>query len=562
MMKKKFAQKLTITLFIMPLLLFVINVSGQQLDNLKNQNPVKISGSFSMVNTFYHAWGIEDRRPPYYWLLNGNVNINLYGVDIPVSLSISQQQQQFVQPFNQYGVSPRYKSITLHAGHRSLNFSELTLGSNVFLGLGVEYTPSNLPIKVSSMRGRLIAPTPAGSFRNGIEIPPTYKRMGQGIKITGFRKSDQIDFTLFQANDDISSTPLDSGGTSANYPSPEENVVVELGLRKQLFKRLSLEIKFASSIYNLDSRSPAIESENLGNKLLSPLIKTNASTQHNKAIIGKLNYSKEKYNLYLNYRRIDPEYKSMGSVFLTNDLEDITTGFNFNLLKNKINLDLNGGVQYNNLNRDKLSRMERLIGGVNLSYNVNESINLAINYSNFNSSTVYSAFTTLDSLSYVQVTQNAGIVFNHALANTLKGNLFLQGNIQKLTDPTNRDSNFYNFSTGYQTKLNKLLSLNSAVNYTNNASGDLITNSVGPSLSIAAQKRKRFKTNLSVVWLYAYTDGKISNKYKTYSLNYNHPLGKHQRLSARISFLDRIRIAETASRVNELRAEINYGYNF
>ena len=206
--------------------------------------------------------------------------------------------------------------------------------------------------------------------------------------------------------------------------------------------------------------------------------------------------------------------------------------------------------------------MKRLIGSANGFYNISKRTNLSISYSNFSASTVYSAYTTLDSLNYVQVTQNAGVSFRHALSNDQKSSVYLQGNVQRLTDPNSVNSNFYNFSSGYQTKFNEIFSGNSAVNYTNNTSGDLIANSVGPSLSVAAQKRKKFKTNIATVWLYAYTNGKISNKYKTYSLHYNHPVGQHQHVSARLSLLDRKRISEQNSHIHELRIEINYGYRF
>ncbi len=561
-MGKIFTGNLCVAVATLSMLLVFVDSYGQELDRIKDKDAVKVSGNFSLVNAFYHAWGIENRRPPYYWLFNGNINISLYGIDIPVSASISQQQRQFVQPFNQYGLSPSYKSVTLHGGYRTMHFSELTLGSNVFLGGGVEYAPSNLPVKISAMRGRLIAPTPPGTYRNGVEIPPTYKRMGQGIRLTGYRKGDQLDLTIFSAKDDPSSINLTPGDSNSYFITPEENAVIELSLRKRISQKVSLEIKYAQSLYNLDSRSPETEGQALINQVLSPLMKTNASTLNNKAIISRLSYSGEQYNVYLNYRRIDPEYKSMGSVFLTNDLEDIGAGVNFSMLKNKINLDLNGGIQYNNLNEDKLSQMKRIIGGANIFWNINEKSNLSVNYSNFSSSTVYSAFSTMDSLNYVQVTQNAGIAFNHSFSRELKSSLFIQGNLQRLTDTNSNDADFYNFSSGYQTMLNAIFSCNTAINYTNNSSGDLITNSVGPSLSFSGQKSKKFKASASVVWLYAYTNGKISNKYKTYSLNINHPQGKHRNLSVRVSFLDRTRVSEQNNHINELRAEINYSYTF
>ena len=79
----------------------VCDLNAQDLGNIDKKNPIKISGGINATQTFYNAWGIQNRRDPYYWLLNANLNFNILGVSIPVSATFSQQSKSFTQPFNQ-----------------------------------------------------------------------------------------------------------------------------------------------------------------------------------------------------------------------------------------------------------------------------------------------------------------------------------------------------------------------------------------------------------------------------------------------------------------------------
>ena len=54
------------------------------------------------------------------------------------------------------------------------------------------------------------------------------------------------------------------------------------------------------------------------------LFDANTSSYLSKAMKYNLDYKKDKINLKFAYRRVDPEYRTMGSVYLNNDFEDIT----------------------------------------------------------------------------------------------------------------------------------------------------------------------------------------------------------------------------------------------
>lgn len=132
-------------IFIFAVIFLQNRAFGQDLANLKNEKPVSVSGSLGGSFLGYSASGIAARRDPFFWQLNGTLNISLYGVDIPLSATFSQLNRRFPQPFNQFGLSPRYKSVTAHLGYRNLEFSPYTLSGNVFLGQVFKLHPKIRP---------------------------------------------------------------------------------------------------------------------------------------------------------------------------------------------------------------------------------------------------------------------------------------------------------------------------------------------------------------------------------------------------------------------------------
>lgn len=122
--------------------------------------------------------GKDSRRDPYFWMVGANLNISVYGINIPLSATISQQNKSFTQPFNQYGLSPRYKDVTVHLGYRSMMFSNFSLGGSMFLGSGVEVNPKNSWVRVAAFYGRLVKPISASGVSGLMVGVPTYGRWG------------------------------------------------------------------------------------------------------------------------------------------------------------------------------------------------------------------------------------------------------------------------------------------------------------------------------------------------------------------------------------------------
>lgn len=85
----------------------------------------------------------------------------------------------------------------------------------------------------------------------------------------------------------------------------------------------------------------------------------------------------------MGYERIDLEYRTLGAYYFNNDLENITVNTTTALFQGKVSLGLNVGLQKNNLDKEKISSMQRMVGSANIGYAASERLNLNASYSNF-----------------------------------------------------------------------------------------------------------------------------------------------------------------------------------
>ena len=95
---------------------------SQELSSFKDKNQYKFSGSINLQSALYLSSDSVKLRDPFFWQLSGNFNISTPIFTIPISLTLSQQQKfdfdnffqsqknAVTQPFNQFGMSPKYKA--------------------------------------------------------------------------------------------------------------------------------------------------------------------------------------------------------------------------------------------------------------------------------------------------------------------------------------------------------------------------------------------------------------------------------------------------------------------
>jgi len=173
-----------ITILFIQLLTFLLTsfaLQAQDLEQIAKQKPVRLNGGLTVLANTYQVSGIAPRSKPFLWSINGSPTLNIYGVTLPFYFNIGAQNRSFSQPFNQFGVSPKYKAITAHLGWRSMNFSQYTLSGIMMFGGGIELKPGKF--RFAAMVGRFNRAVREDSAQQFIRPQPAYKRTDFSTKI-------------------------------------------------------------------------------------------------------------------------------------------------------------------------------------------------------------------------------------------------------------------------------------------------------------------------------------------------------------------------------------------
>ena len=545
-------------------LLWTINPSqAQDLEKISEQKIIKISGGISANTTFYNAWGIDNRRDPFYWMLSANLNLNILGIiQAPFSVTISQQNKSFSQPqpFNRFGLSPKYKAVTAHLGHRSMHFSEYSLAGNMFLGVGVEVTPENSFVRVSAMYGRLAKAVEKSAQEGLVFAQPTFRRIGYGAKIGLGRDKHIVDLILFRAKDDENSIPI----TDEVEVMPEDNLVAAIHSTHTISEKIAVELEYAYSLFTRDKRAVKAASDqytfinNLGG-----LYKPNISSEFHNAFTISTNYNGESYQANIKYRQVDPGYRTLGSSFLNNGMKDLTAGLSWGMLERKLTVSTNGGVQQST----KENAVLRVIYGVNMNYSASDRLSLSGNYANFSTTTRQTQIQTdilVDSLQYFQVTRSGGFNANYRLGSTdSPKTLFLSANIQDATDSQNNSSTFYNLNAGQQMKIAGDWQFSLSGSYNKNYSELFENTSIGPVAGVNRTFLEgKIRSSFSAAWLNAYLGNQLQSQVLNIRWSNSLRVAKKHAFAVNIYYLNNNELGEDPRKFSEFRGMVNYNYSF
>ncbi len=384
---------------------------GQDLASLRDQKPVTVQGGIDTRLVFYKANGIPSRYLPFNYLVTGSPVLSLYGVQVPLYFSFSRQQNSYTQPFNQFGLSPHYKWITVHAGYRNLNYSPFTLAGHTFLGAGVDLRPGKW--RIGAMYGRFNKATVLDTLQ-GVYIENfSYKRSGYSAKVGYGDDENYFDIITLRARDNASSAVATPQGLLDSLKiTPAGNWVNGYQTRLAFLDgRLVFQSDGAFSLYTADTRLGSVEDSVIRDKIrpFEKLTDINYSTELYGAFQASVMYKLKFVSMKLQYRFVEAGYKSMGAYFLNNDLENWTINPSFIAGKGKIRFDGSLGFQRDNLQNLKRATSKRVIGAANMAAELNENWGLDLSYTNFSNTQRASAIRFADSLRVAQSTQNLSI---------------------------------------------------------------------------------------------------------------------------------------------------------
>jgi hypothetical protein len=549
-------------------------VAAQNLDNLKNQQPL-------IINGFISTNQIINRQPPgngnkliYTGYYTGNINFNFYGLNVPLTFIYTNKQTSFTNPFNQYGLHPSYKWVKGHIGYASMSFSPYTLNGHLFLGAGVEATPPGF-IHVSAMYGRLQRAVAYDS--TNLQSQPGYQRMGYGLKFSVVKEKDYVDIIMFRAYDII-----DAGTFMIDSLKiyPKENSVVSVRVGKTLLKNLVLSAEYATSAMTTDKRAEKNTQEKVLTKPTAWFMTYRNTTISRNALKANLSYTLGNYSIGAGYERIDPDYATLGAYYFTNNLENTTLNLSANFFESKLSVSGNAGLQRDNLDKSKMNNTKRFVGSANASVTPNEKLNFSASYSNFLSYTnVRSTFDYInqttpyenwDTLNYRQISQNVNLNGNYQLsANKERRNSVSLGiNYQVSNDLSGDDrsdkSHFYNINSSYLLGFTpQNLNITASVNFNLNEATNANTSTWGPSLCI---NKLFYNRTLRSSFTCAYntsTNNSISNgNIINFRLGGGYVLKKQHNINLNLLYQIRKQKGENIETSSKQSYTVTFGYTY
>jgi len=383
--------------------------------------------------------------------------------------------------------------------------------------------------------------------------------------ITLGKKGQFVDLILFKAIDNKSSIIVPD---TVDNLKPLENFVLGINTRNKITKNLNLKIEYVLSALSTDISQPEMYQEtysyanNLG-FLFSP----RTSSQFNSVIQSGLNYKFKVANLGINYKHIDPEFQSLGTSFINNDIEEITTNLGTSLFKNKVSLSGNFGTQRNNLDKTQITTSKRLISSANISYLATKKLNFIAAVSNFNTNATPTQIYLVDSIKYSQATSNTSLTTNYNFGDTATQQgvtlitSYQEGHTlnQSGTEVTNISNTFININAMYHLNfVSQKIAVFASINYTTFETMGNTSNSLGPTIGVVKQMVKD-KLKIGVNATYLKTSGNSSSSLINTRIYGNYDLNKHHSLKIGINVLNK---NAAGTKINQFQGNIAYAYRF
>lgn len=559
------------------LFLFSQSVSGQDLEQIPDSLFFKANGGVNLGLTAYSSNGMDNRRDPYSYLLSANLTINISDViNMPFSATFSSGSNTFSQPrFAQVGISPKYKAITVHAGHRSMQFSPYTLGGIMFLGGGVEIDQKENYWQLKLMSGRLAKGISYHDNLTGKVELPSFERWGFGGMVTVGNDDYSGDIILFKASDFEQSANIpDSAGIA-----PEENLAFGINTRIKISDRLKLKTEYAGSAYSSDIRMEEILYDrytylnNLGG-LFTPRLSSSYSNAYS---IG-LSYGGETFSFGVDFKQVDPDYITLGSTYISNDFRNLTLSAAKSMFDNRFNLSGSFGNQTNNLDGDKAQTTKRVIGSLQAAIKASDRLNFSGNYANYSSSSNPTYIHLVDSIKYVQVSKNYVAMVSYSIPGEVTSHNFMLNVTAQTSDMLNNNATevvqsntlsktaLLSYTSSYQPLS---VSLNTSLNITQFDMETGRSQTIGPVVSLSRPFfNRKVSSSLSYSHMSSANNGN-NNSTAVVRLNLNWKvLPKHTvKFNAGTTFMNRMVSEEGGTEMvkkksNETRLVLNYNMSF
>lgn len=494
---------------------------------------VSYNGSLSLSNVLYHTTTDTGYRSPFSYTLSGQFNLSWKSFTLPFSFVYSEQERSFTQPFNQLGASPSYKWVTVHAGYRNLTFSPYTLAGHTFLGGGLELTPGKL--RFGAIYGRFVKAVSPDSV---LILPgeSTYDRYALAFKL-GLGSSTNFVDLIYLKGWDVPSTVPDLSDTASIRPAV--NNVLGLTIQQKMGKHFQLKINSAASVYTNDIYAEPITTKDKNLQKIIDGVSLNGSTQIHYAVDGSLAYAAPVFGMGIAYKRISPDYKSMGMYFVTNDIEQYTATPSLNLWKKKVRLAGSIGLEHDNLAENRSFRTNRVIGSANLNFNPVNAFGLTASFYNYSLGQVAGIRQLNDTIRLAQINKGITITPRLMLGKKDYRHIFIATlDARKLDDQNVYTENFTEYTTTTEFVSYSITQIKSALTASVSANSNTVKSNIintayrGFALNISKGFFDyKLSTGVTAGYNKISNNGEAAGSLINTGANFNYTLHKYHRFS-------------------------------
>lgn len=540
---------------------------NNKINNIKNtlsDSTFKIQGKVNGYSGYRPYTHTEQKKFDY--RLSANLLLTYKGIKFPITYSLSNGRSfggynfpSFRTPsFNNLGMSPTYKWVKIHLGHRTMSFTPYTYDGLRFKGFGAELTPNKFQLLIFS--GKLYQTSISDlSLKNGISDPPERKAWGS---LFGYKSEvTEISGIIFQANDNKITQSLTEF-------KPKENTIISVKGKKKIMNDFELSFEKSFSAFNRDANEQAIQIQTHQTAYnLFGLFTKRASSIYREATKASLSYSNESFNASYHYEEIAKGYKTLGSNFFDNGYTSNTISSSFQPL-DKLQVNTEGGVRTDRFYGEKTNNASRLILNLQSSYQFSEKFSSTFNISNFkNTQKLYQKNTTnflIDSVSLALVNFNVSTsstyLFGKEKSQMISGLFSLQksNSINKDTVSTQVLNLNYLYNLTYNQKLDKV-NYQFNASYINNLSSGLKAHIINFNALRQQELNKYINLENSIIYNYSIIiPRRITNFLIVNGIKYN--IQKNAAIDLKLSLIlnnlkDKFRLMETF-------VETNAAYSF
>lgn len=345
-------------------------ISQQTISNIAKSDPLIMTGAIGTSNHYYHSTGYQ-YSSPFSSNVWASLNISLYGISMPVALYYTNSEFSFTYPHIAFNINPAYKNWQGYIGQSSMQFSSYIMNMS-FNGFGVEYKGKNL--NFGTFYGRL---------RNAINDDPEdldarlpqYRRTAWGFKLGYGTAMHGLDLYVMRAWDTESSVR----SYWQDMISPEANLLVGIKGHSRPLKWLGLSANAATSLFTSDNRAQSVDSRKLErwDKVFDA--KYTSSMRFAGDVAATI--SLKSFNTSLYYRMVQPNYKSMGATYMSNNYQSLGITATGHLLR-KVSLGGNFSLQSDNLSGEQLYTNRGFVYSANAATRIGQ-VNLSARYSGY-----------------------------------------------------------------------------------------------------------------------------------------------------------------------------------